>query len=432
MKTRQPTAGQITAPARPARGRLGRPFALLWAGQTASMIGDQVTLIALPLLAVRYAAASTFDVGLLGTCLRLPFLLIGLPAGIWVSKIGLNRSMVIADVARGLAVGLLPAAALAGVSSLPELSAVALVVGTGTVFFQVSYQSVVPDLIADQWRWHAANTRLSLSESMALLLGPALGGVIVSWWAPPGALFADMLTYAVSVTTLLVIAHGRGARAAARPAVPGAVASPRVPLRRQIADGLRYVRRSPVLNSIMWTGAAYNLGSAMYDSLLIVFAVRVLGLTPARLGIAIGLGGIGFPVGSMISGRVNARLGLGPALIAAAVPSVGGLLVAACATGRPAALVLAAGTMLVGLGQGCFAVNAITLRQLASSDEMRARATSVHRFVSFGALPAGSLLAGLIGQYWGIRPAMILAGLISATCAWPLLASPLRRRDPAY
>ena len=100
------------------------------------------------------------------------------------------------------------------------------------------------------------------------------------------------------------------------------------------------------------------------------------------------------------------------------------------ATGRAATVILAAGTMLIGLGQGSFAVNAITLRQLASSDEMRARATSVHRFVSWGALPVGSVLAGLIGQHWGIRTAMITAGLISATCAWPLLASPLRHRDP--
>jgi MFS family permease len=424
MTTRDMTVGHL------ARRRLGRPFGLLWAGQSASLIGDQVTLIALPLLAVGYAGASTFDIGVLGTCLRLPFLLIGLPAGVWVSRLRLSRSMVLADVARGLAIGVLPAAALAGLSSLPELFVVALVVGAGTVFFQVSYQSVVPELIGDQQRWHAANTRLSLSESMALLLGPALGGLMVSWWAPPGALLADVLSYGVSVTTLLLMAHRRTARHAAGPAGSAAEDGRRLPLRRQIADGLGYVRRSPVLNSIMWTGALYNLGSAMYDSLLVVFAVRVLSLTPARLGIAIGIGGIGFPVGSMLSGRVSARFGLGPALIGAAVPSVGGLLVAACATGRAATVILAAGTMLIGLGQGSFAVNAITLRQLASSDEMRARATSVHRFVSWGALPVGSVLAGLIGQHWGIRTAMITAGLISATCAWPLLASPLRHRDP--
>jgi MFS family permease len=176
----------------------------------------------------------------------------------------------------------------------------------------------------------------------------------------------------------------------------------------------------------MWIGAAYNLGSAMYDSLLVVFAVHVLHLTPTRLGLAVALGGAGFPIGSALSGRVNRRLGIGPALIAAAVPSVGGLVVAATAAGPQPGWFLTLGTLLVGVGQGCFAVNAITLRQFASGPEMRARATAVHRFVSWGALPVGSLAAGIIGQAFGIRTAVITAGVISASCFWPLLRSPLR------
>ena len=163
----------------------------MWAGQSASLLGDQVTLIALPLLATSYAAASTFDVGLLGMCLRLPFLLVGLPAGVWVTRLGLLRSMIGADIARGLAIGLLPALVLAGQARMPLLLVAATVVGMGTVFFQVSYQSLVPELIPDETRWHGANTRLSLSESAALLCGPALGGLVVSRYAPPGALAVD-------------------------------------------------------------------------------------------------------------------------------------------------------------------------------------------------------------------------------------------------
>lgn len=402
--------------------RLGRRFALLWAGQSASLLGDQITLIALPLLAVGYAGASTLDVGLLGMCLRLPFLLIGLPAGVWVSRLGLNRSMIAADVLRGLAIGLLPVAVLTGFSSLAWLFMAAVVVGSGTVFFQVAYQSLVPVLVPDELRWHAANTRLTLSESMALLLGPALGGAVVAWCAPAGALGVDAGTYAVSVATLLLVARLGPDQRRASPGAP----PPEVSLRRQIVAGLRYVRHSPILNSIMWVGAAYNLGSAMYESMLVLFAVHVLHLTPVLLGVALSAGGVGFPLGSLLSGRINARLGMGPGLIAAAVPSVGGLLVAASATGHFALLVLALGTALAGLGLGCFAVNAITLRQLTATSDMRARATAIHRFASWGALPVGSVIAGLIGQAYGIRTAMIAAGVISATCFWPLLASPLR------
>lgn len=399
----------------------GARFNLVWAGQSASLLGDQVTLIALPLLATGYAAASTFDIGVLGMCLRLPFLVIGLPAGVWVTRFGLMRSMIAADVARGIAIGLLPAFALAGMARLPLLAAAASVVGMGTVFFQVSYQSLVPELIPDGGKWHGANARLSVSESAALLCGPALGGAIIGWCASPGALAVDAGTYAVSVLTLVLA--GRHVNMS-RPA--DATTLGRGPLRAEIRDGLRYVRRIPLLHAIMWIGAAYNLGSAMYDSLLVVFAVHILHMTPARLGVAVALGGAGFPIGSALSKGISRHLGVGPALIAAAVPSVGGLIVAATAVGPDAAWVVTLGTLLVGLGQGCFAVNAITLRQFATAPGMRARATSVHRFVSWGALPVGSLAAGIIGQTCGIRTAVVAAGVISAGCFWPLLRSPLR------
>jgi len=170
----------------------------------------------------------------------------------------------------------------------------------------------------------------------------------------------------------------------------------------------------------------------MYDSLLVIFAVHVLHLSPARLGLAVALGGAGFPAGSALSGRISQRLGIGPSLIAAGVPSVAGLIVAALATGPQAWWLLAVGTLLVGLGQGCFSVNAITLRQFAATSDMRARATAVHRFVSWGALPLGSLAAGIVGQELGVRVAVITAGMISASCFWPLLLSPLRAtRTPA-
>lgn len=418
---------QRTSPAAERAG-LGSRFGLVWAGQSASLLGDQVTLIALPLLATGYAAASIFDVGLLGMCLRLPFLVVGLPAGVWVSRIGLLRSMIAADIARGLAIGLLPALALAGMARLPLLIAAACVVGVGTVFFQVSYQSLVPELVPDEGNWHPANTRLTISESTALLCGPALGGAIVGWCAPPGALAVDAGTYAVSVATLVAVSwHSR----ATRPG-QGDIGRDHGSLRAQVRDGLAYVLHSPVLAALMWTGAAYNLGSSMYDSLLVIFAVHVLHLSPARLGLAVALGGAGFPAGSVLSGRISQRLGIGPSLIAAGVPSVAGLIVAALATGPQAWWLLAVGTLLVGLGQGCFSVNAITLRQFAATPDMRARATAVHRFVSWGALPVGSLAAGIVGQELGVRVAVITAGMISASCFWPLLLSPLRAtRTPA-
>jgi len=194
----------------------------------------------------------------------------------------------------------------------------------------------------------------------------------------------------------------------------------------QIAEGWRYVRSQPLLNAIMWTGAAYNLGSAMYDAILVLFGVHTLRLTPGQLGLAVGIGGIGYPIGSLGSATITRRLGLGPALLWAAVPSVVGLLVTAVAFGPHPQLFLAAGTAIVGLGQGCFAVNAITIRHHAAAPHLRARATAVHRFASWGMLSIGALVGGAISQLASVRTAMVAAGLCASLCAWPLLRSPLR------
>jgi MFS family permease len=330
--------------------------------------------------------------------------------------------MIGADLLRGAAVALLTGAVLLGWGRLPVIFAVSLAVGIGSVFFQVSYQAFVPEIVEDTRRWHAANTRLSLSESLSLLAGPALGGVLIATLSVGGALAFDELSYAISVVTLLLI--GRRTGLAAPPNSGLATSSDRMV--NQIAEGLRYVRRHAVLNAIMWTGVTYNLGAAMFESLLVLFALRDLALSPAALGLAIGIGGIGFPIGSLLSRHVNSRIGMGPALILAAVPSVGGFLVAGLASGTAPQVFLSVGIGLVGLGQGLFAVNAITLRQEASAPELRARTTSVHRFATWGALPVGALLGGGIGELLGVRPAIFGAFLLASLCFWPLFASPLR------
>jgi MFS family permease len=400
--------------------RIGRAFQLFWAGQSASLIGDQITLIALPLVAVTFAHGSPADVGLLGACLRIPFLLVGLQAGVWVVRLGLARSMLAADIVRGLAIAVVVIAIGLGAADLWLLVIAVSAVGLATVFFQVSYQSFVPEIVPQEGLWHAANTRLTLSESLSLLIGPAVGGLVIGLLTLRGALVLDVVTYAASVVTLALILVGR-ASTRTDPAPTARVAT-----RRAVWEGMRYVSRSPVLRAIMWTGAAYNLGAAMFETLLVLFGIQTLHAGPTEVGLAIGIGGIGFPLGSLLSSRFNSRVGMGPALIWAAIPSVGGILVSALAFGRPALAVVAAGVFLVGIGQGCFGVNAITLRQRYSSPEMRARATAVHRFVSWGALPGGALLGGFIGQVAGLRSALVCASVIASLCFIPLLCSPLR------
>lgn len=398
--------------------RAWRDFRLLWSGQSVSLIGDQVFLLALPLTALQELHAGTMRIALVAALGKLPFLLIGLPAGVWVARLGMRRSMLGADLVRALAVLSLPAAAWAGALTLPHLMLAALVTGVGMVFFQVAYQSYTPTLITDDGRLHAANTRLSLSESTALLAGPGIAGAVVTALGAVRALLTDASSYAVSVATLALIRHREPPREPAGEARP---------LLRDVGDGLRFVARHPVLRPIMVCGALYNLGVAMYDSLIAVFAVRHLGLHAWALGAALALGGAGFPLGSLIARRVSDRAGIGPSLTLAGVPSVLGLALGAAASGPWPAAVLAAGTFVNGVGQGVFAVNAITIRHLATPPELATRATAVHRFLTWGALPVGSVIAGAVGSAFGLRTAMVTAAATSALCLIPLRSRPLLR-----
>ncbi|MGK5683983.1 MFS transporter [Actinoplanes sp. URMC 104] len=415
-------------PGRPSlvASRIGHRFTLLWAGQSASLLGDQVTLIALPLVATVHAGASTFEVGVLATLLKLPFLVIGLQAGVWVTRLGLARSMMGADVARGtaLAVVVLMLASQERIS-LVALAGAVTAVGVATVFFQVAYQSYVPEVVEDPRHWHAANLRLSLSESTSLLAGPALGGFLISTVSLVGALVLDVGTYVLSVVTLAALAVSYRRRAG--PSVEPAIA--KIGMRAAITEGFRYVNGRPVLRGIMWAGATYNIGSAMFEATLVLFAVRDLHLSPSRLGLAIGVGACGYPLGGILSAPLNRRYGRGMILLLAAFPSVLGIAIAGTATGAPAQAVLGLGVFVIGVGQGAFAVNAVTLRQVHSAPAMRARATSVHRFASWGALPVGTLLAGAIGELLGLRAVTVVAAVLAAACFVPLSAAAMRHAE---
>jgi MFS family permease len=412
---RKPTAGPRRSRRASASG--WRDFRLLWSGQSVSLLGDQVFLLALPLTAVQVLHASTIQVAILAATARAPFLVIGLPAGVWVTCLGLRRSMLSADIARGLAVVSIPVAAAFGGLTFGQLVVVAAVAGIGTVFFQVAYQSYSPGLIRDDRQLHAANTRLSFSESTALLAGPGLAGTVISITGAARALLTDFGSYLASVLTLALIRHREA---------PAGIRADRRPFCAEIGDGLRFVARQPVLRPIMVCGALYNFGVAMYDTLLVLFAVRQLHLQPWNLGLALALGGTGFPLGSLLARRLSAKFGLGLSLLLAGIPSVVGLAVGASAFGSWSVPLLAAGTFINGLGQGTFAVNALTIRHLITPPHLVARATAVHRFVTWGVVPAGSAIAGLAGTSLGLRAGMLTAAATTCACMIPLLSRPLR------
>jgi MFS family permease len=160
-------------------GLLAEPdFRRLWVAQSISQVGTQVTQLALPFAAILVLKASPFDVALLSGVQFLPFLLFALPAGVWADRFPRRRILVAADIGRALVLVLVPLAAAAGVLAMWHLYLVGFAVGALTVFFDVSYQAILPDIVSRD-RLQEGNSRLEVSRSAAQVIGPALGGALV-------------------------------------------------------------------------------------------------------------------------------------------------------------------------------------------------------------------------------------------------------------
>ncbi len=422
MTAAEPTDRPITEGATLTRppapdSRHGRGLRLLWAGQSTSLLGDQITVLALPLAALA-SGASTLQVAVLVGAIHAPFLLLGLPAGVWVSRLGLRRSMLLSDVLRAAALISVPVAAVIGAVSYVHLIVVAVAIGCGSVTFLVAYQSLTPLLVADHRLLRSANTRLTASEALALVGGPALAGLLVGAVGPVRALAVDAVTYAASVGTLAAMRV---------PADRPRGRSRNTSLRAEVRTGVRYVLASPPLRALLWSSVLFNMGLAGYEALLVVFAVSHLGLSPAVLGLALGVGGVGVPIGLLLSGPVERRLGTGAVLIISGGLSGAGLLVVGTASGDLSAAVIAAGTFITAVGGGAWGLTALTTRQTLSRPDMRAMTTAVHRWATYGVLPVGALAAGLAATLLGPRPAILLAGAAAQLCVLPLLRSPLHR-----
>ena len=397
--------------------RLGRSFALLWAGQSVSLAGDQLTRLALPLVAVLVLHATPGQVAGLAAAGQLPFLIVALPAGVWVARFGLRRTMLAADIVRCAAILSVPEF---GAANYPQLLAVAVVVGIATVPFQIAYQSVVPALVPAELV-PAANRRLALSESGAGLLGPAAAGLLVGAVGAVRTLYIHSASYLISVVTLAAI-HADSPTG--RTDTGG--------MARQVIAGWRYVLATPPLRALMWASALFNAGFAGYEALLAIFAIRTLHLTPGILGLTLSAAGVAIPLGVALSHTAERRTGRGPTLLLAAGLSAAGPFLVATATPDTAAWLLAAASFISGIGGGCWAVTALTTRQLLSRPDMRVQTTAIHRFVSLGVLAPAAWAAGLTADTAGPRWAILTFAALGALCLLPLLHIPRHSWSPSH
>src|SRR5579859_4577987 len=384
-------------------------FLRLFASQSVSLFGSEITLIALPLTAVLVLGASPAQMGLLAALEKAPFLLVGLFAGVWVDRLRYRSVLVTADVGRAVLLGSVPVAAALGVLSMQHLMVVALLAGVLTVFFDVAYQSVLPELV-DRSQLADGNSKLEASKSISEMAAPMLGSALLQVAAAPFAIGIDAASFVFSAVFLRSI----------RASSPLRAHSQRSGLLAELGVGIRLVLRHPVLRPIAACSATMNLFFQMLSAVYILYVTTELRLAPALVGIIFGLGSLAGLAGAVLASRVGRRIGIGRTLmISTIVSGVAGLSIAMVRPGDFTLPALVAAQCLLMLGVPVYNINQLTLRQSITPAGVRGRVNATNRCLVWGTMPLGSLLGGVLGEAIGLQTtiAVAAAGMVLAA-AW--------------
>jgi MFS family permease len=405
----------------PKRTLLRHPhFLKLWTGQTISQFGTQVTQLALPLIAAAILNVSPFEFGLLTTFEFLPFILLSLPAGVWVDRLRRRPILIAGDLGRAAVLISIPIAFALGVLTIWQLYAVGLLSGCLTVFFDVAYQSYLP-LLVDRDQFVEGNAKLEASRSAAQVAGPGVAGVAIGAFGAPLAIALDSLSYLVSALSVLAIR-----RPERKPERRVDDLGRHVPMRTEIAEGLRYVTRHPHLRSIAATSGAMNLFGNIAFSILVLFLVRERAFTPELIGFAFSIGSVGFLAGALMANRLTARFGVGPTIVGSAVLASPSLLLVAIAPTDLAFPFVAASEFLESAAAAVYNISQVSYRQAICPDQMQGRMNATMRFIVWGTIPMANLLRGFLGGAIGLHATIWVGAILSLFAFLPVLLSPVR------
>jgi len=397
-------------------------FVRFWAAESLSLLGSQISMLALPLIAALSLDASAFEVGVLAAAGQAPIFFFGLFAGAWVERRKRRPILISADLLRGGLLLIIPIAALFDQLSMPLLYAVTLLVGSCSLFFDVSYLSYVPALVGRD-RLLEANSKLESTAAGAQVAGPFIGGILVGVMTAPFAMLVDAGSFFLSALYL---------RKIKRLEPESEPAAAHESIWSQIGVGLRFVWREPRLRALAGCAAVTNFAGYIFLSMYVLFMLRDLDLSSTAIGLVFGVGGVGALIGSLFAERLATRFGTGWTIIGAQLGfGVTGLLVPIAVLVPSVALPLVvAAEFLQWLTLLVFYINAISLRQTFTPDAYLGRVNATFTFIARGMIPIGSLVGGVLGGVIGL-PMTLVVGEIGMFLAviW-LVASPLRDNRP--
>jgi len=393
-------------------------FVRLWAGETVSLLGSQITVLAIPLTAVLVLGATPIQMGLLGAAGYLPFLIITLPAGAWIDRRRRGPILIAANVARALLLVMVPVTAFVGLLRVEWLFLITLAVGVCTVAFEVAYLAYVPSVVSrDQLT--TANGRIQASASVAQIGGPGLAGLLVSSLGAPLAVMVDAASFLFSALNLRSIRIHEPE--------PASRGDDSRDLFAEIRDGLSVTFGQPVLRAFACGAAMYNALFQAMEAVLLLYVTRTLGMGAATIGLLFAIGAIGSLIGALIAGRLADRFGLGGTIVGATLLGCWVPILIPLAGGSVEFVFLTIGVALFlgNLGVTIQNIHVVSLRQTITPDRLLGRMNASYRTLVWGAIPLGAIIGGILGEVIGLRATLAVAAILLTVVPMWVIRSPI-------
>jgi len=396
-------------------------FLRLWTGETISQFGSQISQLAIPLTAILVLDATAFEVAALTTVEFLPFIIFTLPAGVWVDRMRRRPILIAGDVVRALLLGSIPIAYVLDALTLGQLFVVGFLFGICTVFFDVAYQSYLPSLV-ERNQIIEGNSKLEITRSAAQIGGPGLGGVLIQVFTAPYAVLLDAVSFAASALAIF--------RIRAVEETPPTVErsdGKKPSMWTELKEGLRFVLSNPNLRAQAGCTSTSNFFSSVSFSIILVYAVRELDLSPGLIGFVFSLGALGGLAAALTATRISSRFGIGPTTIVMAAffgPTM--ILYAVAPSGNAAVPLLVTAQLIFGFTVVVYNIVQVSYRQAICPPRLQGRMNSVMRFIVWGTIPLGTLTGGALASWIGLRETIVVGAIGGGSAALWIVFSPQR------
>jgi MFS family permease len=388
-------------------------FRRFFIGQSVSLLGDQITTIALPLTAVLALDATPGQMGALLTAYLVPNLILALPAGAWVDRRGGRRNVMIAtDIGRALLIGSIPVVYAFDHLTWAQLYVVAFLTGSLSVFFYVAYGAMIQMLVPRE-QYVQANSLTHGSRAFSFLAGYSIGGFLVQVLRGPYALAVDASSFLWSALFLgrMHIDEPPGA-----PSESGGLTA-----------GARWIRANSIIRAELLGVATLNFFNFIFFALFLLYATRHLNVSPAALGLVLGVASIGTLSGSFVTARIGRRIGVGRTFALGCFLFPAPLILVPLAAG-PHWLVLTLlflSEFVSGIGLMLLDIMAGTINAGLVPPTLRSRVSGAFMLVNYGVRPLGTTVGGVLGTAIGLRPTLWIATVGSLAGLLFILPSPI-------